>query len=322
MLRVVLSFVIVLHCSPILAQQTGIVAEVISGDSFRLDNGTLVRLAGIDAPEPGGGPGSFGCNGRKAREFLAELILNQEVVLTPDTMIERGMAAAAMPDWPYSYVVLDTIDVNRRMVLAGYSIARLTLPFESQANYIQAELVARQQGFGMWGRQDGYQPCDRLCVSEPVDTSDWVEYLDRRHGYRLLIPRGTDVDSTDRGIWLRWPDRSPHINALAIEVDDAGHHACRPCELPEPTAEKQPDVKQVLVNGIQFCRRHWCEGATGTVYEVTEYTIERAGRCFRVSYTFRFTNPSFYLPHAAPSFDREAEAALLERVVASFRFVE
>lgn len=62
----------------------GRVKEVISGQSFRLENGLKVRLLGIETPLPQDPRKGFGCFGKESQKHLESLILGKRVFLTKD----------------------------------------------------------------------------------------------------------------------------------------------------------------------------------------------------------------------------------------------
>jgi len=85
--------------------------EIIDGDTFRLENGELVRLIGINAPElsqPGG---------ELSREYLAHLILGKRITL------ERGFSERDKYKRLLRFVYIGNLCVNEEMIIQGYAEA-------------------------------------------------------------------------------------------------------------------------------------------------------------------------------------------------------
>ena len=130
------------------------VTRVLAGDWLEVaDNGsrTVIRLAGIDAPEMPrvkDGPGQPFCE--KARQHLAYLVLDRSVTIQA-VGTDRGGRTLAVVYWQKT-------NVNLEMVRAGLAQAcrkgcsdRIDL-----TAYRQAEKKARQKLLGIWVLRDQY----------------------------------------------------------------------------------------------------------------------------------------------------------------------
>lgn len=106
---------------------SGIVASVVDGDSFNVQDYGLVSLAGVDCPEMGG------IEGVHAREYSLERLLNVVVYLDTDDQAgvypDGGIPCLVYlsrpdggPDLNKSY--------NRMIVDAGYAVVRSRPPSE------------------------------------------------------------------------------------------------------------------------------------------------------------------------------------------------
>lgn len=125
------------------------VASVIDGDTIRLDDGTRVRLIGVDTPEvshpdrPNMKPEPFG---PEATEFTRQLVDGRDVRLEFDR--ERFD--------PYqrvlAYVYVDDRLLNEELILAGFSRAETRFPFKHtmKKRFREAELDAKVAKRGMW----------------------------------------------------------------------------------------------------------------------------------------------------------------------------
>jgi endonuclease YncB( thermonuclease family) len=128
---------------------TAVVAEAVSGDTLRLTDGSVIRLAGVEAPipplEPGGD--AQGLMAEESRRALAEIAVGQPV---------RLAWAAGTPD-RYGRM-------HARMALAGgrwlegllteHGFVRVRwLPGEDTCfdDLLSRERVARQAATGLWG---------------------------------------------------------------------------------------------------------------------------------------------------------------------------
>ena len=130
------------------------VTRVLAGDWLEVaDNGsrTVIRLAGIDAPEMPrikDGPGQPFCE--KARQHLADLVLGRSVTIQAVGKDRGGRMLAV--------VYRQQTNVNLEMVKAGLAQAcrkgcadRIDL-----TAYRQAERQARQKLLGIWVLRDQY----------------------------------------------------------------------------------------------------------------------------------------------------------------------
>lgn len=86
-----------------------VVAEVYDGDTFRMSDGKKVRIVGIDTPETGERFHD------EARDYLAGLIFEREVVLKPLS------AGSDRYGRILAEVYLDTINVGLAMIRRGYA---------------------------------------------------------------------------------------------------------------------------------------------------------------------------------------------------------
>lgn len=116
-------------------------AVAVAGDSLRI-KGTLVRLAGIDAPEPG--QPCFKANGRRwscgssARSALARIVRGQRLTCLPAGEDETGRQRATCR--------AGSIDVAEVLVRSGHVFAASGVV----APYTSAEDEARAQAAGIW----------------------------------------------------------------------------------------------------------------------------------------------------------------------------
>jgi len=131
---------------PALAQTiTGQVVDAHDGDTIRLEDGSRVRLWGIDAPElkqP---------YGEASRDFLRRQVLRRTVTLRTHGEDRYGRVLAV--------VVLGGRDVNADLLRHGLAwwYAKYT---PGAADYAALEQAARKQRVGLWAQAVPLAPWD------------------------------------------------------------------------------------------------------------------------------------------------------------------
>ena len=148
------------------------VVDVIDGDTIRLDDGVVVRLLGINAPEVGQ------CYGEEASNRLMAMVLGSEVYL------DKDMEAVDRSGRLLRYVFLrdDNPEVGDRMVnyelvTDGFVVSYWIAPNRRyQALFTAGQDTARTNEVGLWGacreeldvlipvRQRSVESPDATCV--------------------------------------------------------------------------------------------------------------------------------------------------------------
>ena len=117
------------------------VTRVIDGDTFETESGEKVRLIGINAPE------MSDFYGLEAKKYLTDLIRDKLVDLQSDNISnDRDRYQRLL-----RYVIIDGIDVNRKMVSDGFAFAYLKYKFSKSDMYENAQIRAREMNLGIWG---------------------------------------------------------------------------------------------------------------------------------------------------------------------------
>lgn len=122
--------------------------RVVDGDTLALDDGTHVRLIGINTPEIAHGGSDTECFGRRATEFAERLLEPGDTLrlvrdVEPRDQYDRVLA--------YVYRARDGLFVNAALVRRGYAYVETVPP-----NVVHAELFrrlareARERGAGLW----------------------------------------------------------------------------------------------------------------------------------------------------------------------------
>ena len=182
---------------------------IIDGDTFKLENGEVVRLIGIDAPElsqPGG---------EESREYLAHLILNKGVTL------KKGYEDRDKYSRLLRFVYLGNTCINEEMIRQGYAEARYSTKNPIRKYYIQLEIEAETAKAGLWS-DNIFQPRSNLRWGEDIPIIDWSD----AHKYynQYVIVEGTIVDTYNSGIvcFLNFDTNYQHFTAVIFASDFLG----------------------------------------------------------------------------------------------------
>ncbi len=142
------------------------VKDIKDGDTFTIANGQLIRLYGLDAPEP------ENCYGPQAAQELSKLVSGKRVVLR-ESIIDHYRRVVAL-------VYVDGKLVNEAMIRQGFAHYERAGQSESKA-LVEANLYARANKLGIYG-PECYQPNppDPKCVIKgnyDRDKYNWVYLL-------------------------------------------------------------------------------------------------------------------------------------------------
>ncbi|MBU3913173.1 MAG: thermonuclease family protein [Nanoarchaeota archaeon] len=102
-------------------EESGKVTEVLDGESFTLDNGRIVKLIGVDAPELGGK------YYEESKRFLEFMVLDKTITLEKD--IEDKDSSGRLLRYAHVVYNMEELFVNLESVRQGYS-----LPFHTGQN--------------------------------------------------------------------------------------------------------------------------------------------------------------------------------------------
>jgi micrococcal nuclease len=157
-----LVFLILCSCQPVptnpVTSDLLIVKEVVDGDTFWADDGTLhglkIRLIGIDAPETRkSAKKDIGYYGRESSTYLENMLYGKKVRLVFDIerydRFKRTLAYVYLEDGTF---------VNAELIRQGFAVVMTIPPNVKHADeFILLQRKARKQGKGLWGKQ-GLQP--------------------------------------------------------------------------------------------------------------------------------------------------------------------
>ncbi len=118
--------------------EAGEVLKVIDGDTFKLKDGRIVRLIGIDAPEKN----ELCFN--ESKNVLKSLLRNKVVILKKDSK-ERDKYGRLL-----RYVYLDSLFINLIMVRSGYAKVVLNQNEKYYKLFKEAEYEAKKLRKCIW----------------------------------------------------------------------------------------------------------------------------------------------------------------------------
>lgn len=137
-------------CGP----SSGVVAEVVDGDTITLESGERVRYLLVDAPESTGGRND--CFGDSAARLNRDLVLGRAVALEYDAVCDDRYGRRL------AYVTVDGVEIGRLLVERGHGCVLHVSPAgdDRVAEYRALEAAARAARRGLWGSCED-APCDR-----------------------------------------------------------------------------------------------------------------------------------------------------------------
>jgi endonuclease YncB( thermonuclease family) len=116
------------------------VIRVIDGDTFEIETREKVRLIGVNAPEV------TDLFGEESKNYLTEIIDNKYVELKTDNFSrDRDQYNRLL-----RYIVINNIDINKKMISDGYAFAYLKYKFDKSIEYKNAQIKARELSKGIW----------------------------------------------------------------------------------------------------------------------------------------------------------------------------
>ena len=128
------------------AQSEGIVAHCFDGDTFKLRDRRVVRLAGIDAPEMGHGDNRQQYYARQSMNELERLAQGQPVFLLPAGFKANDRYGRLVAD----VRLADGRSLNELMVASGaaffYPHADLKPDFQERLRSLQAQAIHERRG--------------------------------------------------------------------------------------------------------------------------------------------------------------------------------
>jgi micrococcal nuclease len=150
------------------------VTRIIDGDTFEIETGEKVRLIGINAPE------ISDIFGQEAKQYLSDLIKNKNVDLQSDNKSKDRDRYQRL----LRYVILEGVDINKKLVLDGYAFAYLKYHFSKSHDYSQAQIQARETNKGIWGDSKKERIMDE---QEKKETPFWLDLSPKAYFVGSLV---------------------------------------------------------------------------------------------------------------------------------------
>ncbi len=144
---------ILFFASPVRAEQTFKVLNVMDGDTLSVDvrgKKEVVRLLGIDTPETVDPRKPVQCFGKAASDKMKSLVAGKSVILIDDSTqgnrdkYKRLLRYVYLPDNVRTFV-------NGEMVKQGYAFSYKEYPTKMLARFNAWEKYAREHSLGLWG---------------------------------------------------------------------------------------------------------------------------------------------------------------------------
>jgi micrococcal nuclease len=130
---------------------SGLVVDVVDGDTVKVRNGDLtrtVRYIGVDTPETVKPDAPIQCFGKQASAYNKRLVSGKRVRLVygPDHFDRYGRVLA------YVYAAGSRRSVNAQLVATGFARVLAIAPNTAHLRpYLQLERQARERQLGLWG---------------------------------------------------------------------------------------------------------------------------------------------------------------------------
>jgi hypothetical protein len=147
----------------------------------------------------------------------------------------------------------------------------------------------------------------------------WQTYSDQTAGFAFRYPpEATLTSSTPElsRIDLAFaPGTNLHEKTIEVTVDPDP----AACDAP-PGGSTDPasvPAEPVTINEIPFTRHSFIGAAAGNRYDYTSYSTVLGGRCVRLGFVLHSVVAENF-PTPPPEFDRTAEAAVFDQIIATF----
>lgn len=121
------------------------VQRVIDGDTLLLEDGTRIRLIGVDTPEVHHPELPIQRFAEEAMAFTKKVIEGHQVTLKFDDGPEKDKYGRLL-----AYAFVDKKLLNKEIIKQGYGYAMTRFPYTKQSEFLQAEQEARAMQRGLW----------------------------------------------------------------------------------------------------------------------------------------------------------------------------
>lgn len=164
------------------------------------------------------------------------------------------------------------------------------------------------------------QLCDPAAISS---TSGQVLCRSQRFGFEVLYSQEAKlVDQTATSARIELPfTEGTNLTEKYVEmtVMQGAGECASPLAAGSPSESIQSEPVEIA--GLSFLRQSGVGAAAGNRYDWLAYSTERNGRCVSLGFVLHSFDPEL-VPTPPPTYDRDAEAAVFDEIVKSFRWLE
>ena len=218
------------------------VSRVIDGDTFKLSDGTVVRLIGVDTPEvvdPRKEVQWFGVqSSNKMKEWIdgRTVCLRGDINKTQDIdkygrLLRYVWVLNNSRQIPGEQVQSDGLFVNEELIKQGYASAYTKYPFQYMKSFRDHEKNAAKNNLGLWDkeRQEAWsrerernRAIAKTCVRKDVICpEDALNYIGKYKTVRFFATKSHD---SGKAVFLNSKnDYKDHDNFTAVIFDSARH---------------------------------------------------------------------------------------------------
>ncbi len=160
------------------------------------------------------------------------------------------------------------------------------------------------------------------CPPATLPIADWPFYCDNTHGFLIQYPPDSILGTTDAGITHIDLSVLPGTNLgekyVEITVQENGETCTSP--LATGYVPEAVQTEELVINGLSFIKQSGSDAGAGNYYNWIAYSTGRDGMCASFGFVLHSTNRYNY-PTPPPEYDFEAETAVIEQMMGSFRWV-
>jgi len=244
------------------------VAEVIDGDTVKLmidGRVTTVRLIGIDTPETVHPTKPIQPYGKRASEFLHNLLAGGSVYLEYGT--ERTGKYGRL--LAYLYRAPDGLFVNLEIVRQGYGRAYTKYPFKYADIFVRLDSLAEERSRGLWKLVESQDEGGESGTVASPGASKTVVAPKTAEGITVYVTKSGSKYHRDSCRYL-----SKSKKAMTLAEASARYSPCKGCKPPagqagpsyappattstrcQATTKKGTQCKRKSKKGSSFCWQH------------------------------------------------------------------
>ncbi len=136
----ILFSIFLISCTPSDFDGPYLVTKVTDGDTLQINYNQKIRLSGINSPE------KDECHYNRSKNFLKELLLNQEIFLEKD-YTNKGRYGRLL-----RYIHFNNKDINAELVLTGNARVYDKYAYDTKkyAELKELEFIAKENNEGVW----------------------------------------------------------------------------------------------------------------------------------------------------------------------------